>query len=154
MNALIPTHMFKFLVAALLSLGLSGLAGAAEPGADGIDRHGMVNDIELPSDAKSLEVGKERYSARCSYCHTPLGRGGSSGVCLACQKYKWGSTASAIYATIAAGRPNTKMGAFGNPETGLTGEQILSVIAYIRQLQEQKIQEDLQAAKSTPSEKQ
>jgi mono/diheme cytochrome c family protein len=122
-----------------LSLGFAALPAAA---ADEEDRHGMVNDIELPTDAASLAVGEERYKARCAYCHLSSGRGGSSGVCLACQKYKWGSKASSIFATISAGRPGTKMGAFGNPETGLTAEQTFAVIAYIRTLQEKKIQED------------
>jgi mono/diheme cytochrome c family protein len=111
---------------------------------DEVDRHGMENDMPLPTDAAAIENGKERYGARCSYCHTPLGRGGSSSVCLACQKYKWGSKSSAIYATIAAGRPGTKMGAFA---TSLSQEEIMNIIAYIRTLQEKKIQDDLAAAK-------
>ena len=117
---------------------------SAAESADGIDRHGMENDLELPDSAEALALGKDRYSARCSYCHTPLGRGGSSTVCLACQKYKWGSKSSSIYATIAAGRPNTKMGAFA---TSLSQEEILAIVAYIRTLQELKIQDDLKAAK-------
>lgn len=120
-------------------------AMAADAGADGVDRHGMENDMPIPEGAEVLATGKDRYSARCSYCHTPLGRGGSSGVCLACQKYKWGSRSSQIYATIAAGRPQTKMGAFA---TSLSQDEILNIIAYIRSLQELKIQDDLKAAKA------
>ena len=59
--------------------------------ADEADRHGMENDMPLPTEAAALENGKDRFQARCSYCHRPDGRGGSSGVCLACQKYKHGS---------------------------------------------------------------
>ncbi len=120
-------------------------AMAADAAADGADRHGMENDMPIPEGEEVLAQGKDRYSARCSYCHTPLGRGGSSGVCLACQKYRWGSRSSQIYATIAAGRPQTKMGAFA---TSLSQEEILNIIAYIRSLQELKIQEDLKAAKA------
>ena len=89
-------------VAAVLSLGLgTGSVSAA----DEVDRHGMENDMPIPTDdAKALENGKDRFQARCSYCHRPDGRGGSSGVCLACQKYKHGSRSSQIYATIAAGQ--------------------------------------------------
>jgi mono/diheme cytochrome c family protein len=108
------------------------------------DRHGMENDIDLPTDEQSIAIGKDRYQARCSYCHRPDGRGGSSSVCLACQKYKWGSKASSIYATIAAGRPYTKMGAFAS---SLTSEEIFSVIAYIRTLQEWKLKDDAAASK-------
>jgi mono/diheme cytochrome c family protein len=117
----------------------------AADSADGVDRHGMVNDMPIPSDAAALENGKDRYQARCSYCHRPDGRGGSSSVCLACQKYKWGSKSSDIYATIAAGRPNTKMGAFA---TSLSQEEIMNIIGYIRYLQEWKIKDDLAAAKT------
>jgi len=123
-----------------------GAAGAvsAEEETGEIDRHGMENDMPIPTDSAAIENGKERYGARCSYCHTPLGRGGSSGVCLGCQKFKWGSKSSSIYATIAAGRPGTKMGAFA---TSLSQEEIVNIIAYIRTLQERKIQDDLKAAK-------
>lgn len=133
---------------AAVTLGFGALwapAALAEESADGVDRHGMVNDMPIPSDAAALENGKDRYQARCSYCHRPDGRGGSSSVCLACQKYKWGSKSSDIYATIAAGRPNTKMGAFA---TSLSQEEIMNIIGYIRYLQEWKIKDDLAAAKT------
>lgn len=128
-----------------LAFGAGGVTATIAAEGQEIDRHGMENDMPIPTDDPSaLEKGKERYSARCSYCHTPLGRGGSSSVCLACQKYKWGSKSSSIYATIAAGRPGTKMGAFG---TDLTQEEMVNIIAYIRSLQEKKIQDDLASAK-------
>jgi len=127
-----------------LAFGAGGVTATIAAEGQEIDRHGMENDMPIPNDAKALENGKERYGARCSYCHTPLGRGGSSSVCLACQKYKWGSKSSSIYATIAAGRPGTKMGAFG---TDLSQEEIVNIIAYIRSLQELKIQDDLASAK-------
>jgi mono/diheme cytochrome c family protein len=112
------------------------------------DRHGMVNDLDLPTEAERIQNGKDRYQARCSYCHRPDGRGGSSGVSLASQKYKWGSKASDIYSSISAGRPGTKMGSFGNPETGLTTDEIFNVIAYIRTLQEWKLADDKAAPKT------
>ena len=129
--------------AVLFCLALLTLANPRHVRAEGDDdRHGMVNDIDLPTSAEQLQNGKDRYQARCSYCHRPDGRGGSSGVSLASQKYKWGSKASDIYSTISAGRRGTKMGAFGNPETGLTTDEIFNIIAYIRTLQESKIADD------------
>ncbi len=133
---------FVFTLAAAVTLGNSTQARADED-----DRHGMVNDMDLPTEPERLESGKERYQARCSYCHRPDGRGGSSGVNLASQKYKWGSKASDIYSTISAGRRGTKMGAFGNPETGLSSVEIFNVIAYIRTLQENKLKDDAAAPK-------
>ena len=115
---------------------------APQARADDDDRHGMVNDMDLPTEAERIQNGKDRYEARCSYCHRPDGGGGSSGVRLNGPKYKWGSKASDIYSTITAGRRGTKMGAFGNPETGLTSDEIFNVIAYIRTLQEKRLIEE------------
>ncbi|MEO8040020.1 MAG: c-type cytochrome [Betaproteobacteria bacterium] len=139
----------KWLMAILcvmaFGIGATGTAVSADDeGGGGIDRHGMVNDMPLPTDAAALENGKERFGARCSYCHTPLGRGGSSGVCLACQKYKHDSKSSGMYGIIAGGIPGTKMGSFAS---SLSQEEMVNIIAYIRTLQERKIQDDLKAAK-------
>ena len=132
----------------LLLLALLALANVPQAHAEGDDdRHGMVNDIDLPTEPERIQNGKDRYQARCSYCHRPDGRGGSSGVKLASQKYKWGSKASDIFSTISAGRRYTKMGAFGNPETGLTSDEIFNVIAYIRVLQEAQLIDDKAAPK-------
>jgi mono/diheme cytochrome c family protein len=136
------TSRFARLVATALYAVTLCLAGAVTASYADQDRHGMVNDMELPTDADKISAGGERFKERCAYCHLASGRGGSSGVCLACQKYRWGSKASDIYTTIAAGRRNTKMGAFGNPETGLQPEEILNIIAYIRRLQEAKLVDD------------
>ena len=147
----ITTLKFSFqsvVMALLIGLALLALTSAPQARAEGDDdRHGMVNDIDLPTGAEQLQNGKDRYQARCSYCHRPDGRGGSSGVSLASQKYKWGSKASDIYSTISAGRRGTKMGAFGNPDTGLTTDEIFNIIAYIRTLQEWKIADDKAAPK-------
>jgi mono/diheme cytochrome c family protein len=134
--------------AALFCLALLALTNPLHVRAEGDDdRHGMINDLDLPTSPEQLQNGKDRYQARCSYCHRPDGRGGSSGVSLASQKYKWGSKASDIYSSISAGRRGTKMGAFGNPETGLTTDEIFNIIAYIRTLQESKIVDDKAAPK-------
>ena len=138
----------QWVTALLLCLALLALASAPQARAEGDDdRHGMINDLDLPTGAEQLQNGKDRYQARCSYCHRPDGRGGSSGVSLASQKYKWGSKASDIYSSISAGRRGTKMGAFGNPETGLSTDEIFNIIAYIRTLQEWKIADDKAAPK-------
>lgn len=150
MNICIGKLSVRTLVSAIMfCLALLALANVPQARAEGDDdRHGMVNDMDLPTEPERIQNGKERYQARCSYCHRPDGRGGSSGVSLASQKYKWGSKASDIYSSISAGRPGTKMGAFGNPETGLTTDEIFNVIAYIRTLQELKLADDKAAAKT------
>ena len=64
---------------------LAGLAIAltftASPVMAEQDRHGMENDMPIPTEEAAIENGKDRFQARCSYCHRPDGRGGSSGVC-------------------------------------------------------------------------
>jgi mono/diheme cytochrome c family protein len=137
-----------FLMGVFICLAMIAMFAIPQARAEGDDdRHGMVNDLDLPTSSEQLQNGKDRYQARCSYCHRPDGRGGSSGVSLASQKYKWGSKASDIYSTISAGRRGTKMGAFGNPETGLTTDEIFNIIAYIRTLQELKITDEKAAPK-------
>ncbi len=130
---------FSRWIGSLLAGLTIALTFAASPALAEQDRHGMENDMPIPTEEAALENGKDRYQARCSYCHRPDGRGGSSGVCLACQKYKHGSRSSQIYATIAAGKPYTKMGAFAST---LSSEEILNIVAYIRALQEWKLKDD------------
>ena len=150
MNLSIRKISLQSLVSSIMMcLALLALTYFPQARAEGDDdRHGMVNDMDLPTEPDRLQNGKDRYQARCSYCHRPDGRGGSSGVSLASQKYKWGSKASDIYSSISAGRPGTKMGAFGNPETGLTTDEIFNIIAYIRTLQEWKLADDKSAPKT------
>ena len=149
MNLSIGKFSIKNVVtAALLFLALLALANPLQVRAEGDDdRHGMVNDLDLPTSAEALQNGKDRYQARCSQCHRPDRLDRSSAVSLASQKYKWGSKASDIYSTISAGRKGTKMGAFGNPETGLSTDEIFNIIAYIRTLQEWKLADDKTAPK-------
>ena len=149
MNLYISKLSGQSLISAImLCLALLALTNVPQARAEGDDdRHGMVNDMDLPTEPERIQNGKDRYQARCSYCHRPDGRGGSSGVSLASQKYKWGSKASDIYSSISAGRPGTKMGAFGNPETGLTTDEIFNIIAYVRTLQELKLADDKAAPK-------
>lgn len=129
--------------AALAALCMGAMLGLATPAAAEQDRHGMENDLPIPTEPAALENGKDRFQARCSYCHRPDGRGGSSGVCLACQKYKHGSRSSQIYATIAGGKPYTKMGSFAS---SLSQEEMMNIIAYIRYLQEWKLKDDAAAS--------
>lgn len=129
-------------IGSLLAGLTMALAFAASPALAEEDRHGMENDMPIPTDDAALANGKDRFQARCSYCHLPDGRGGSSGVKLAGQKYKHGSKSSQIYATIAAGKPYTKMGAFAST---LSSEEILNIVAYIRYLQEWKLKDDAAA---------
>ena len=92
------------------------------------------NDLEVPiDDMEVVMAGKGKYAQRCSFCHGGDGHGGK-GPCLSCGKFAYiGNTNAEIYATIAGGLPNRSlggtMGAFG---TTMTGEEILSVLTFLR----------------------
>ncbi|MCY4097411.1 MAG: c-type cytochrome [Rhodospirillales bacterium] len=123
--ALLPTCLF----AAFVLLAQTGNA-AEDLGYGGDD------DIENPleGDAAAIEHGKERYGARCGFCHGSRGIG-AKGPCLSCNKFKAGGGRNLdIYSVIAAGltingRP-TQMGGFSRT---LSDDDIWSIIAYLRQ---------------------
>jgi len=126
------------LAAVTVSLG-SGVLFATPASA----QHKMnENDMELPiDDAKVVELGREKYAQRCSFCHGGGGKGGK-GPCLTCGKFPYsGNTNSGIYATIAAGVTNRSMGgtmgAFG---TTMSQEEIVAVIAYLRWEEKRRIE--------------
>ena len=91
-------------------------------------------DMEVPTnDMEVVEKGKGMYAQRCAFCHGGDGHGGK-GPCLSCGKFSYiGNTNAEIYATIAGGLPNRSlggtMGAFG---TSMSGEEILSVLTFLR----------------------
>ncbi len=91
-------------------------------------------DMELPiEDPAVVELGREKYAQRCSFCHGGAGKGGK-GPCLTCGKFSYsGNTNTAIYMTIAVGVTNRAlggtMGAFG---TTMSGDEILAVLTYMR----------------------
>lgn len=100
------------------------------------DHHyGGEDDMENPfeGDADAIEHGRERYSARCAFCHGSRGIG-AKGPCLSCDTFKKGGGRNLdIYGVIAsgltiAGRP-TQMGGFSRT---LEPDDIWSIIAYLR----------------------
>ena len=124
-SSLVARWMAPALIALGLGVGLS--AFLAQPAAA---QHKMnENDMELPiDDAAVVELGREKYAQRCSFCHGGGGKGGK-GPCLTCGRFKYGGRASQIYANIAGGVQGTQMGAF---ESSLSREEILGIIAYLR----------------------
>ena len=125
------------LIALGLGLGLSGLL--AQPAAA---QHKMnESDMELPVDDPAVvELGREKYAQRCSFCHGGGGKGGK-GPCLTCGKFPYsGNTNTGIYTTIAVGVTNRSMGgtmgAFG---TTMSAEEIMAVLTYMRSEERRRI---------------
>ncbi len=115
-----------------VALGLGAMSFAVTPA---FAQHKMdADDMELPTnDPKVVELGKEKYAQRCSFCHGGGGKGGK-GPCLTCGKFTYSGNRNAnIYATIAGGINNRSlggtMGAFG---TTMSMEEITAVLTYMR----------------------
>jgi len=98
-------------------------------------------DMELPTgDPAVIELGREKYAQRCSFCHGGGGKGGK-GPCLTCGKFPYsGNTNTNIYTTIAVGVTNRSMGgtmgAFG---TTMSGEEIIAVLTFMRSEEKRRI---------------
>ena len=95
-------------------------------------------DLPVPiEDRVVVEQGSSLYSEKCSACHGGEGRGGRA-PCVTCGKFaRSGNTNSGIYATIAAGIPMTKMGAFGST---VSRQEILSLVTYLRWKENQRVE--------------
>lgn len=117
-------------LAAVLGLGLTTFAVAPAAAQHKMD----ADDMELPiDDPKVVELGKEKYAQRCSFCHGGGGKGGK-GPCLSCGKFTYSGNRNAnIYAVIAGGINNRSlggtMGAFG---TTMSMEEITAVLTFLR----------------------
>jgi mono/diheme cytochrome c family protein len=87
------------------------------------------------TEAKAIELGKQRYGENCSgFCHGAGGRGGRA-PCIVCGKFKRGATDEEILKNITEGIAGTPMGAFGDK---LSKEDIAAVLAYMRAEQKKK----------------
>jgi len=126
------------LLALIVGIGIGGLY--TPPAAA---QHQMSeDDLELPTnDPKVVELGREKFAQRCSFCHGGGGKGGK-GPCLTCGKFTYsGNKNSAIYATIAGGINNRSlggtMGAFG---TTMSMEEIIAVMTWMRVEEKRRIE--------------
>jgi mono/diheme cytochrome c family protein len=131
----------KWVVPGVLALGLGvGISAfLVQPAAA---QHKMnETDMELPIDDPAVvELGREKYAQRCSFCHGGGGKGGK-GPCLTCGRFPYsGNTNTGIYTTIAVGVTNRSMGgtmgAFG---TTMSGEEIQAVLTFMRSEERRRI---------------
>lgn len=94
------------------------------------------SDMALPTDVQEIvEAGRGLFSEKCTACHGGQGRGGKA-PCLSCGRFiRSGNTNTGIYTTISVGIPMTKMGAYA---TTLSGDEILSLVTYLRWQENQR----------------
>lgn len=101
------------------------------------------DDMELAiDDPKVVELGREKYAQRCSFCHGGGGKGGK-GPCLTCGRFRYtGNTNTEVYSLIAGGVSNRSlggtMGAFG---TTMSMEEIQAVVTFMRSEERRRIAE-------------
>src|SRR5262245_55933729 len=137
MRSLLTRIVAPGLVVLGLGAGLSMLLALPA-----VAQHKMnESDMELPIDDPAVvELGREKYAQRCSFCHGGGGKGGK-GPCLTCGKFPYsGNTNTAIYTTIAVGVTNRSMGgtmgAFG---TTMSAEEIMAVLTFLRSEERRRI---------------
>ena len=127
------TPLTQVVVALLLTIGIAVMLSVTLPSSPSQAASEAYNDIEneFEGDAEAIEYGRQRYARRCAYCHGG-GGAGAKGPSLTRGKFKYSrkGLTSELYSIIAGGIPNTQMGAFGRL---LDGDEILKIIAYIRQ---------------------
>ena len=138
--------LMQALVAFVLMIGISvglTLASANAPAqAANEDFEDMENEFE--GDAEAIEYGRLRFARRCAYCHGGGGMG-AKGPSLTKGKFKWsrkGYTTDLVN-IIMGGIPDTQMGSFART---LDGDEVLKIIAYMRQETERVRVEAIRAA--------
>ena len=99
-----------------------------------------ADDMEVPTnDMKIVEQGRYMFGRRCAFCHGSDGHG-AKGPCLSCGVFKYtGNTNSTIYATIAVGVPKNLGGTMGAFGTTMSGEEIISVLTFLRWEEKRRI---------------
>ena len=109
---------------------LGGLVMAGPVAAQAAEDNVCQDDLEIEyqNDPDAIEYGRERFSARCVFCHGSGGLG-AKGPALVKGKFKRGGCNQDIVGNIASGVPGTQMGAFGR---SLDFDEILKIVAYLR----------------------
>jgi mono/diheme cytochrome c family protein len=84
----------------------------------------------LANDAEAAHRGEALFGQRCQPCHNTRGKGGK---CPQLIRGAWGPGGAnsdlTMYRVIAAGRPGTEMGGFGN---SMSGDEIWQIVAFLR----------------------
>ena len=135
------------LVTLVLTIGLAfGLAlVSANAPAQAADEEYEDIENEFEGDAEAIEYGRQRFARRCAYCHGGGGMG-AKGPSLTKGKFKWSrkGLTSDLVNIIMGGIPNTQMGSFART---LDGDEVLKIIAYMRQ-ETERVRLEAEAAKA------
>ena len=139
--------LMQGLVTLVLTIGLAfGLAlVSANSPAQAADEEYEDIENEFEGDAEAIEYGRQRFARRCAYCHGGGGMG-AKGPSLTKGKFKWSrkGLTSDLVNIIMGGIPNTQMGSFART---LDGDEVLKIIAYMRQ-ETERVRLEAEAAKA------
>lgn len=139
--------LMQGLVTLVLTIGLAfGLAlVSANAPAQAADEEYEDIENEFEGDAEAIEYGRQRFARRCAYCHGGGGMG-AKGPSLTKGKFKWSrkGLTSDLVNIIMGGIPNTQMGSFART---LDGDEVLKIIAYMRQ-ETERVRLEAEAAKA------
>ena len=130
-----------------LAFGLTLVSANAPAEAANEEFEDMENEFE--GDAEAIEYGRQRFARRCAYCHGGGGMG-AKGPSLTKGKFKWsrkGYTTDLVN-IIMGGIPDTQMGSFART---LDGDEVLKIIAYMRQ-ETERVRLEAEAAKAAEAE--
>ena len=143
--------LMQGLVTLVLTIGLAfglTLVSANAP-AEAANEEFVDMENEFEGDAEAIEYGRQRFGRRCAYCHGGGGMG-AKGPSLTKGKFKWsrkGYTTDLVN-IIMGGIPDTQMGSFART---LDGDEVLKIIAYMRQ-ETERVRLEAEAAKAAESE--
>jgi len=128
---------------ALLTLALVGLAMAADEAPKVVNAQAAKLKNQLPSDAATVDAGRELYLTHCASCHGKKGKGdggqalgGGTPSDLTDADWDYGSTDGEIYWVIREGiESNADMLAY---KKTLSEKETWQVVVFIRSLGPQK----------------
>lgn len=107
------------ILAAAWPIGVQAFGPAGEDGGDAYIGH-----------PEAERAGEELFGRNCQQCHNTRGHGGK---CPQLVRGAWGpggaNSDRFLFETIANGRPNTQMGAFGK---ALSAPEIWQIVAFLR----------------------
>jgi mono/diheme cytochrome c family protein len=110
----------------------AGAQGTAEPGPTPAGTAAAPAGGAAAGDAQQ---GAALFAKNCVACHGEGGQGGGIGPKLVGDKFVQAGPDSAIYNTIANGRPGTAMPAWSKANPPLSDQQINDLVAYVKSLQ-------------------
>lgn len=130
MNKQLTHKRLFFVTAVVIALGLTGIAHAfGVPSGD--PAQPIISANPFAGSAEAARKGEELFGRNCQQCHNTRGHGGK---CPQLVRGAWSpggaNSDQLMFDTIAKGRPNTQMGAWGD---ALSQSEIWEIVSYLRE---------------------